>query len=62
MDLVVRSGSGHAQMSDAYTLRRIIVDPKDGITFECLDKANRLVTVRPPKVVKDNTVEITPCP
>ncbi len=62
MELVVRSGSGHAQMSEAYTLMRIIVDPKDGVSFECLDRANRLVTVRPPSLFQNNTVEINPCP
>ena len=61
MDLIVRTGEGHAAMSEAYTLVRIIVDPKDGITFECLTKeTNRFVTVRPPRFVRDPTVEISP--
>ena len=61
MDLIVRTGEGHAAMSEAYTLVRIIVDPKDGITFECIDKKSlRQVTVRPPRMVKESHVEISP--
>ncbi|KKN65781.1 hypothetical protein LCGC14_0478260 [marine sediment metagenome] len=60
MDLIVRTGKGHSMNSEAYTLVRIIVDPTDGITFECLNKAQRLVTVRPPRLVRDATVEISP--
>lgn len=56
MDLVVRSDMN----SEAYTLKRIIVDPGDGIIFECLTKDNRLVTVRPPRLIRDATVEINP--
>ena len=60
MELIVRTGSGHSLMREGYVLVRIIVDSKDGITFECLNKDNRQVTVRPPRVVKENSVEISP--
>ena len=61
MDLIVRTGKN----SETYTLIRIIVDPGEGILFECLEQtnkiANKVVTVRPPRLIKwDATVEINP--
>ncbi len=60
MELIVRTGKGHSMNSEAYTLVRIIVDPTDGITFECLNEAKSFVTVRPPRLIRDATVEIEP--
>ena len=53
MELIVRAGEGHSMNSEAYTLTRIIVDPKDGIIFECLNENQRVVTVKPPRFVKE---------